>query len=80
MLEIAVFHNGAADLGIVTTPEGVVINDGSLEDVHESYKRIVLNQVRQGTLADRLGFNYFFMKEQPHVLSIAFIESRRPKP
>jgi alkanesulfonate monooxygenase SsuD/methylene tetrahydromethanopterin reductase-like flavin-dependent oxidoreductase (luciferase family) len=40
-----------------------VVNDGTLEEVHRSNQRTVVNQVRQGILADRLGFNYFFMTE-----------------
>ena len=63
MLELGVFHNGASDLPTVMTPEGVVVSDGSLEEVHESDQRVVVNQVRQGVLADQLGFNYFFMTE-----------------
>ena len=63
MIEIGVFHNGASDLPTVTTPNGIVVNDGSLEEVHASSQRTVVNQIRQGILADRLGFNYFFMTE-----------------
>jgi len=63
MLEIGIFHNGASDLPCVTTPNGVVINDGTLAEVHESNQRVLVNQVRQGILADRLGYNYFFMTE-----------------
>src|SRR5258705_7702279 len=63
MLEIGIFHNGASDLPCITTPKGVVINDGSLAEVHESNQRGLVNQVRQGILADRLGYNYFFMTE-----------------
>ena len=36
MIELGVFHNGASDLRAITTPEGVVVNDGSLEEVHLS--------------------------------------------
>jgi alkanesulfonate monooxygenase SsuD/methylene tetrahydromethanopterin reductase-like flavin-dependent oxidoreductase (luciferase family) len=63
MIEIGVFHNGASDLKAVTTPEGVVVNDGSLDEVHQSYQRVLVGQVRQGILADRLGFDYWFMTE-----------------
>lgn len=63
MIELGVFHNGASDLPTVTTPEGVVVNDGSLEEVSESYQRVLVSQVRQGILADRLGFNYWSMTE-----------------
>ncbi|MGH8013080.1 MAG: LLM class flavin-dependent oxidoreductase [Candidatus Binataceae bacterium] len=63
MIEIGVFQNGASDLPTVVTSDGVVVNDGNLSEVHESSQRTVVNQIRQGILADRLGFNYFFMTE-----------------
>src|SRR5271168_2318752 len=63
MIEIGVFHNGASDLPVVRTPSGVCVNDGNLAEVHESSQRTLVSQVRQGILADKLGFNYFFMTE-----------------
>lgn len=63
MLELNLFHNGATDLKPVMTDKGVVVNDGSLEEVHQSFQRVLIAQVRQGILADRLGFNYLFMTE-----------------
>ncbi|MBV8357325.1 MAG: LLM class flavin-dependent oxidoreductase, partial [Deltaproteobacteria bacterium] len=63
MIEIGVFHNGASDLPTITTPDQVEVNDGTLAEVHESSQRVLLDQIRQGILADRLGFNYFFMTE-----------------
>jgi alkanesulfonate monooxygenase SsuD/methylene tetrahydromethanopterin reductase-like flavin-dependent oxidoreductase (luciferase family) len=63
MIEIGVFHNGASDLPTITTPDQVEVNDGTLTEVHESNQRVLLDQIRQGILADRLGFNYFFMTE-----------------
>ncbi len=63
MIEIGVFHNGASDLPPIRTPSGVVVNDGTLADVHASSQRTVVNQVRQGILADRLGFDYWFQTE-----------------
>ncbi len=63
MIEIGVFQNGASDLQVVTTKNGVVVNDGSLAEVHQSAQRTLVNQIRQGVLADQLGFNYFFMTE-----------------
>jgi alkanesulfonate monooxygenase SsuD/methylene tetrahydromethanopterin reductase-like flavin-dependent oxidoreductase (luciferase family) len=63
MLEIGVFHNGASDLPCRRTANGIVVNDGTLAEVHESNQRVLVNQVRQGILADRLGYNYFFMTE-----------------
>ena len=63
MIEIGVFHNGASDLPVVRTSSGVAINDGNLAEVHEASQRGLIGQVRQGILADKLGFNYFFMTE-----------------
>ena len=63
MIEIGVFHNGASDLTPIITDDGVVVNDGSLEEVHRSYQRVLLSQVRQGVLAEQLGFDYWFMTE-----------------
>ncbi|MDR0359787.1 MAG: LLM class flavin-dependent oxidoreductase [bacterium] len=63
MIEVGVFHNGASDLPAKVTGDGVVVNDGDLAATHESAQRVLVNQVRQGILADRLGFDYFFMTE-----------------
>ena len=41
----------------------MVVNDGDLEEVQESGRRSIANQVRQDVLADQLGFNYRFMTE-----------------
>src|SRR5438067_1335460 len=63
MLELGIFHNGASDLPKKVSPDGLVINDGTLADSHASFQRVLLSQVRQGILADRLGYNYWFMTE-----------------
>ncbi len=63
MIEIGVFHNGASDIPAITTPQDVVVNNGSLEEVHQSYQRVLVSQVRQGILAEHLGFDYWFMTE-----------------
>jgi hypothetical protein len=52
MLELGVFHNGASDLPKKITSDGVVVNDGTLADSHQSFQRVVTAQVRQGVLAD----------------------------
>jgi len=58
MFEIGLYHNGASDLPVVATKSGVVVNDGTLAEVQESAQRTLINQIRQGILADQLGFNY----------------------
>lgn len=61
-IEVGIFHNGATDLP-TTVHDDMVIPDGSLGELSESYARVQVNQIRQGVLADRLGFDYFFMTE-----------------
>lgn len=63
MIEIGIFHNGASDLPPVKTPNGISCNQGSLADVHAAAQRTIVNQVRQGILADTLGFDYWFQTE-----------------
>src|SRR5581483_11614728 len=63
MLELGVFHNGASDLPKKITPDGMVVNDGTVADTHASFQRVLIGQVRQGILAEKLGFNYWFMTE-----------------
>ena len=63
MIEIGILHNGASDLKAIMTETGVLVNDGSLAEVHQSYQRVLLSQVRQGILAEQLGFDHWFMTE-----------------
>jgi alkanesulfonate monooxygenase SsuD/methylene tetrahydromethanopterin reductase-like flavin-dependent oxidoreductase (luciferase family) len=63
MIEIGVMHNGGNDLPVKDTPEGVAVNDGNLAATHRAAQRTLVNQVRQGILADRLGFDAFMMTE-----------------
>ena len=63
MLELAVLHNGGSDLPTVTAPSGVQICGGSLAERFESYRRETINQIRQGILAEELGFHYWFLTE-----------------
>ena len=44
MLEIGVFHNGASSLPVITTKEGVTLNDGSLAEVHRVAQETLVNQ------------------------------------
>jgi alkanesulfonate monooxygenase SsuD/methylene tetrahydromethanopterin reductase-like flavin-dependent oxidoreductase (luciferase family) len=63
MFEIGVFHNGASSLPVVLTKDGVAVNDGSLKDVHAAAQEVLVNQVRQGILAEKLGFQSFWLTE-----------------
>jgi hypothetical protein len=61
MLEIGVFNNGASSLPIITTSDGVTLNDGTLRQVHEAAQQTLVNQVRQGVLAEKLGYQSFWL-------------------
>jgi alkanesulfonate monooxygenase SsuD/methylene tetrahydromethanopterin reductase-like flavin-dependent oxidoreductase (luciferase family) len=63
MLELGLFHNGATDLPLQRTTTGMVLPTGTLEDMHASNQRIAQNQVKQGVLAEKLGFDCFWMTE-----------------
>lgn len=63
MIQFGIFQNGASDLPVADTPSGVLVAGGSLEDMHASYQRIQVDQVRQGVLADQLGYDFYFMTE-----------------
>ncbi|MEK6439490.1 LLM class flavin-dependent oxidoreductase [Pseudonocardia sp. T1-2H] len=66
MIEIGVFHNGASDLPtkhVAYNGDDVVVNDGDLAATHTSAQRTIVNQVRQGILAEQLGFDYWFQTE-----------------
>jgi alkanesulfonate monooxygenase SsuD/methylene tetrahydromethanopterin reductase-like flavin-dependent oxidoreductase (luciferase family) len=65
-IEIGVFHNGASDLPVKNVQyngDTVAVNDGDLPATHTSAQRTIVNQVRQGILADQLGFDYWFQTE-----------------
>ena len=63
MFEIGVFHNGASSLPVIVTKDGVAVNDGSLAEVHAAAQEVLVNQVRQGILAEKLGFQSFWLTE-----------------
>ncbi|ETW94274.1 MAG: hypothetical protein ETSY1_35575 [Candidatus Entotheonella factor] len=63
MIQFGIFQNGASDLPVADTPSGVLVAGGSLEDMHASYQRILIDQVRQGVLAEQLGYDFYFMTE-----------------
>src|SRR2546423_4622331 len=63
MLEIGLFHNGASSLPVITDKNGVTFNDGTLPEVHRAAQETLINQVRQGILAEKLGFQSFWLTE-----------------
>ena len=62
MIEFAIFQNGANHMPS-TEVNDVCFNDASLTETHTARQQTLINQVRQGVLADRLNFDYYFMTE-----------------
>ena len=54
MLELAIFQTGPTDLPSVAA-EGIRVNSGTLAETHESFQRGLVDQIRQGILADEMG-------------------------
>src|SRR5712692_3763905 len=63
MIEVGIFHNGASDLPVKTGADGTTFNDGNLAAAHAAAQRTTVNMIRQGVLADKLGFDYWFQTE-----------------
>lgn len=63
MIEVGIFHNGASDLPVKFDANGVTFNDGNLAATHAAAQRTTIGAIRQGVLADKLGFDYFFQTE-----------------
>jgi alkanesulfonate monooxygenase SsuD/methylene tetrahydromethanopterin reductase-like flavin-dependent oxidoreductase (luciferase family) len=63
MIEVGIFDGGSCDLPITKTESGVRVIDASLEELHESAKRLQAAQVRRAVLADRLGYDYYWLTE-----------------
>ena len=63
MIDIGIFHNGGIDLPLKEGKDGIVIPDGDLRAVHEACKRGIVSTIRQGVLADKLGFDTFWQTE-----------------
>jgi alkanesulfonate monooxygenase SsuD/methylene tetrahydromethanopterin reductase-like flavin-dependent oxidoreductase (luciferase family) len=63
MIEIGIFDGGSSDLPIKKTPSGQRVVDGSLKQLHDSYQRGQAAQVRRAVIADRVGFDYFWLTE-----------------
>src|SRR5271163_4427944 len=63
MIELGIFNNGATDLPVKRLSGGLMVPDGNLAAIHESLQRVLVGQVRQGILADQLGYDSFYLTE-----------------
>ena len=62
MIEFGIFQNGAS-FAEPKEVDGVYVASGDLEASHLSRQQTVLDQIRQGILADQLGFDYYWLTE-----------------
>jgi alkanesulfonate monooxygenase SsuD/methylene tetrahydromethanopterin reductase-like flavin-dependent oxidoreductase (luciferase family) len=68
MIEIGIFTTGCSDMPFTTSPSGIRVPDATLAEVNASAQRVTNDQIRQAVLADRLGFDYFWMSEHHFIL------------
>ena len=62
MIEFGIFQNGASTAEPVEV-DGVMVSSGDLEANQEARRQTVLDQIRQGILADELGYDYYWQTE-----------------
>jgi alkanesulfonate monooxygenase SsuD/methylene tetrahydromethanopterin reductase-like flavin-dependent oxidoreductase (luciferase family) len=63
VIELGVMNNGYTDLPVYKNADGVSLPVGTLADSLSAMQRQVHRQVKQGVLADQLGFDYYFLTE-----------------
>lgn len=68
MIELGIFTTGCSDMPFTMGKSGVRVPQGTLEDINRSAQRVTNDQIRQAVLADRLGYDYFWMSEHHFIL------------
>ena len=63
MIEVGIFDGGSTDLPFKQTNSGVRVVDGTLDDLQDAAKRLQVAQVRRATLAEKVGFDYYWLTE-----------------
>jgi len=63
MIEIGVFDTGSLDMPFKKTGNGVRVMDGSLADIHARTQEMMKSAVRRCVLADKLGYDIFWLVE-----------------
>jgi alkanesulfonate monooxygenase SsuD/methylene tetrahydromethanopterin reductase-like flavin-dependent oxidoreductase (luciferase family) len=63
MIEVGIFDTGSMDLAAKKTASGIRVMDGTLAEIHTAAQRLTLHQIRRAVMADRLGFDYYWMSE-----------------
>lgn len=63
MIEVGVFDTGALDMQLKQTANGIRVMDGSLRDIHRHTQEMTKAAVRRCVLADRLGFDIYWLVE-----------------
>src|SRR5262245_55940206 len=62
VIELGIFHNGATWAEPVEV-NGVLVTSGDLAATQAARRQTLLDQIRQGILAERLGFETFWLTE-----------------
>ena len=63
VIELGVMNNGYTDLRAYKNADGITLPEGTLADALSNMQRQVHRQYQQGVLADKLGYDYYFLTE-----------------
>jgi len=63
VIELGLMNNGYTDLSAYQNKDGMWLPDGTLADSLAVMQRVVKRQYNQGVLADKLGYDYYFLTE-----------------
>ncbi|HTU29578.1 MAG TPA: LLM class flavin-dependent oxidoreductase [Solirubrobacteraceae bacterium] len=63
MIELGILNNGNTDLPVYQNPDGIYLTEGGFQDSFSAMQRVLRRQINQGVLADKLGYDYFFLTE-----------------
>jgi alkanesulfonate monooxygenase SsuD/methylene tetrahydromethanopterin reductase-like flavin-dependent oxidoreductase (luciferase family) len=63
MIEVGIFDGGSSHLPFRKSSSGQRIVDATLAELHEGNKGLAARQVRRAAIADRVGFDYYWLTE-----------------
>jgi alkanesulfonate monooxygenase SsuD/methylene tetrahydromethanopterin reductase-like flavin-dependent oxidoreductase (luciferase family) len=68
-MNFGVWHNGNTNLPLKETEDGLVIPDASLAEMHEDRRRVAIERIEHGILADERGYDRLTFTEHHFVLT-----------
>ncbi|MGE0066547.1 MAG: LLM class flavin-dependent oxidoreductase [Solirubrobacterales bacterium] len=62
-IEIGIFHNAALDLPVAEDEKGITYFAADMDTTQEAAQRAVIDHIRQAILAEKLGYDAWYMSE-----------------